>query len=157
MPSIAPSNFRVFNLQLGELKVQWDPIPPQAANGRLLGYRISYVESYWIKYVNITDLNTNMVVLRGLKLAQRYRISVAAFTSKGVGPQSSLIYVTTSTRCGNHDDIDFFVIEEAIAKKRTKIYGCLDSGFYIVFTKLFLGGLMLINTIQIDFKMSIVF
>ena len=151
MPSIAPSNVRVSNPQLGELKVQWDPIPPHAANGRLLGYRISYLESYWIKYVNTTNPNTHMVLLRGLKLAQRYRISVAAFTSKGVGPQSSLIYVTTGTRFGNHDDIDLFVIEEVIAKKRTKIYGCLDSGFYIVFTKLFLGGLMLIMTIQIDF------
>ena len=97
MPSIAPSNVRVFNLQLGELKVRWDPIPPQAANGRLLGYRVSYMESYWIKYVNTTNLNTYMVVLRGLKLTQGYRISVAAFTSKGVGPQSPWIYITTGT------------------------------------------------------------
>ena len=97
VPSIAPSNVRVSNPQLGELKVQWDPIPPQAANGRLLGYRVSYIESYWIKYVNTTNPNTHMVMLRGLKLAQGYRISVAAFTSKGVGPQLSWIYITTGT------------------------------------------------------------
>ena len=36
-----------------------------------------------------------MVILRGLKAAQTYRISVAAFTSKGAGPQSSLRYITT--------------------------------------------------------------
>ena len=109
MPSIAPSNVRVSSPQLGEIKVQWDHIPPQAANGRLLGYRVSYRERYWIKYaVNTTNPYTHMVVLRGLKLAQEYGISVAAFTSKGVGPQSSWIYITTGTRCSNHDNIELF-------------------------------------------------
>ena len=109
MPSIAPSNVRVSSPQLGEIKVQWDHIPPQAANGRLLGYRVSYRERYWIKYaVNTTNPYTHMVVLRGVKLAQEYGISVAAFTSKGVGPQSSWIYITTGARCSNHDNIELF-------------------------------------------------
>lgn len=38
-----------------------------------------------------------MVILRGLKAAHRYRISVVAFTSKGAGPQSYWRYITTGT------------------------------------------------------------
>ena len=43
-----------------------------------------------------------MVILKGLKAATHYQIAVAAFTSKGPGPQSHLLYITTG--------ISFFVI-----------------------------------------------
>lgn len=39
-----------------------------------------------------------MVVLKGLKEAQYYRITVTAYTSKGVGPQSYSRYITTGKR-----------------------------------------------------------
>ena len=102
VPSIAPTNVRVSKLQFSELKVQWDPIPEHSANGRLLGYRVYFQEySYWYGYVvktaNTSNPYVNMVVLRGLKVGQRYRIWVLAFTSAGVGPQSSSYYVITGT------------------------------------------------------------
>ena len=100
MPSTAPSNVRTSNLHLGELKVQWDPIPHYYANGKLLGYRVYYhVYPYLnrMKTVNASSPDIHLLVIRGLKAAQRYRVSVAAFTSIGAGPRSPWTYVTTGT------------------------------------------------------------
>ena len=81
------------------MKVQWDPLPQQYANGRLLGYSIYiYEDDYYVNYIKTVNSNSSgvhMVIVKGLKAAQRYRISVAAFTSKGVGPQSYYGYITT--------------------------------------------------------------
>ena len=78
--------------------MQWDPLPQQYANGRLLGYTVYYYEYYnWYlrEVVNTSSPYVNMVTLRGLKSATRYYVAVAAFTSKGAGPQSSWLYITT--------------------------------------------------------------
>lgn len=86
------------NLQTGKVKVQWDPLPQRYANGRILGYSIYvYENDYYVNYIKTVYSNSSgvhMAIVRGLKAAQRYRISVAAFTSKGVGPQS-YGYITT--------------------------------------------------------------
>ena len=102
VPSRGPSNLRLSNLQTGEVKVQWDPLPQQYANGRILGYSIDvyeydhyyYYYTNYIKTVYSNSSSVHMVIVRGLKASQRYRISVAAFTSKGVGPQY-YGYITT--------------------------------------------------------------
>ena len=80
-----------------EINVQWDPLPQEYVNGRLLGYRIYYYEhsSYLTKTVNTSSPDVNMVTLRGLLSVQRYYIRVAAFTSKGTGPRSYQTYITT--------------------------------------------------------------
>lgn len=95
VPSRAPPNVRLSNLDVHDIKVQWDPLPEQYANGQLLGYRVSCYENYdiysWrfkLKTVANTSRNAHTVTMRGLKEATFYRISVAAFTSKGVGPRS---------------------------------------------------------------------
>lgn len=88
-----------------EITVNWDPLPEQYANGRLLGYRVffqntvHYIVSYpasskaWI--VNVTNPNTTHVTLTGLKPVQLYRIYVSAFTFKGEGPRTSYNYIKT--------------------------------------------------------------
>ena len=89
---------RVSNVRFDQLKVQWNALPQQFANGRLLGYTVYYYEyynSYVIKSVSTRSPYVNMVILRGLKAASRYQIAVAAFTSKGAGTQSYWLYVTT--------------------------------------------------------------
>ena len=98
VPSRAPSNLRLSNEQFDEVKVQWVPLPQQYINGRLLGYTVYYYEyynSYQRKAVNTSSPYANMVTLRGLKASTRYYVAVAAFTSKGAGPQSSWQYITT--------------------------------------------------------------
>lgn len=132
VPSRGPSNLRLSNLQTGEVKVQWEPLPQQYANGRLLGYSI-YVYEYvyyanHIKTVYSNSASVHMVIVRGLKAAQRYRISVAAFTSKGVGPQS-YYYITTGnllaslsryTDIYNVPKYDLVLFEATIYKKVSK-------------------------------------
>ena len=89
---------RVSNVRFDQLKVQWNALPQQFANGRLLGYTVYYYEyynSYVVKSVSTRSPYVNMVILRGLKAASRYQIAVAAFTSKGAGTQSYWLYVTT--------------------------------------------------------------
>ena len=98
VPSRAPSYIRMTNLRFDQVKVQWDPLPQQFANGRLLGYTIYYREYYYPytkKSLKTRSPHVNMVILRGLKAATRYQIAVAAFTSKGVGTQSYWQYITT--------------------------------------------------------------
>ena len=89
---------RVSNVRFDQLKVQWNALPQQFANGRLLGYTVYYYEyynSYVRKSVSTRSPYVNMVILRGLKAASRYQIAVAAYTSKGAGTQSYWLYVTT--------------------------------------------------------------
>ena len=103
VPSRAPSYIRLSNLQFAEVKVQWEPLLQQYANGRLLGYKVYFREytsyyyyySYFTKTVNTSSANVTMVILRDLRQATRYEIAVAAFTSKGEGPRSYWTSVTT--------------------------------------------------------------
>ena len=98
VPRRAPSYIMVTNVRFDQVKVQWDPLPQQFANGRLLGYTIYYHEYYYPytkKSLKTRSPYVNMVILRGLKAATRYKIAVAAFTPKGAGPQSYWQYITT--------------------------------------------------------------
>ena len=106
VPSTAPSYIRLSNLHLAEVKVQWNPLSQYYANGRLLGYRVYFREyrSYYYYYsyltssVNTSSANGTMVILRNLKQATTYQIAVAAFTSKGEGPRSYWMSITTGNK-----------------------------------------------------------
>ena len=105
VPNTAPSYIRLSNLHLAEVKVQWNPLSQYYANGRLLGYRVYFREynsyyhyySYWTRSVNTSSANVTMVILRDLKQATSYQIAVAAFTSKGEGPRSYWMSITTGS------------------------------------------------------------
>ncbi len=98
VPSKGPPNLQLLNVHSDQVKVQWDPISQQHANGRILGYSVYVHESdffpWFIKTVKTKRPSDHMMILKGLKEAQGYKISVAALTSKGVGPQSYQ-YITT--------------------------------------------------------------
>ena len=114
VPSTAPSNIRLSNLEETEVKVQWNPLSQHHARGRLLGYRVYhreyrtsryyyyyyyYYDPYLGKSVNTSSADVTMVILTDLKEARAYQIAVAAFTSKGEGPRSNWMYIMT----GNAD------------------------------------------------------
>ena len=81
------------------LLVEWNPLSKIYANGKILGYIIYYRESdnWWSPYktVNTSSPYPTQFVLKGLKPAERYRVAVAAFTSKGRGPMSYSYFGTT--------------------------------------------------------------
>ena len=99
VPSRAPSYIRMTKVRFDQVKVEWNPLPQQFANGRLLGYTVYFYEYYnWYKLTKSVSTSgpfVNMVILRGLKAATRYQIAVAAFTSKGAGTQSYWQHITT--------------------------------------------------------------
>ena len=123
VPSRVPSNVRVSNARYDQIKVQWDPLPHQFANGRLRGYAIYYQEYYyWYlrkSVVRTSNPYANMVILRRLKAATQYQIAVAAFTSKGAGTQSYWQYITTG----------IFSSHKLYASKFLVIYKILTSVF----------------------------
>ena len=95
VPSRAPYLSRVRSVAFSsDLMVYWYPISPNYVNGRLLGYSIyyRYRQSYysWSSHesVNTSSHNATYLKLTNLKPGQQYRVSVAAFTSKGVGARS---------------------------------------------------------------------
>ena len=76
-------------MQFAEVKVEWEPLSQQYANGRLLGYKVYYSEyryyyyySYLTKTVNTSSANVTGVILRELKQATRYQIAVAEMSLK---------------------------------------------------------------------------
>ena len=100
-PGRAPSDITFSEVTATQFKVTWNPLPQRFHNGRLLGYRIYFRRSaYYLNLFNtsgvvINSPNVTWALVTGLGPAQRYDVSVAAFTLKGEGPRSSLYYVTT--------------------------------------------------------------
>ena len=102
VPSKAPDGLRVTSFEFtSDLLVEWNLFPQQYANGKLLGYRIYYRDFNiaWsaTQSVNTSSPNSTQVTLTGLKHAHEYLVAVAAFTSKGEGPQSPDEYAITGT------------------------------------------------------------
>ena len=100
VPGLAPNNITFSEVGETQFKVTWNPLPQQFHNGRLLGYRVYFRSSaYFTIPFNtsslVTSSNMTWALITGLGPAQRYGVSVAAYTSKGEGPRSSFYYVTT--------------------------------------------------------------
>ena len=115
VPSKAPNGVRVTSFEFtSDLLVEWNPLPQQYANGKLLGYIIYYWEnqddsSY--KWVFAPGQSSSYFTLKDLKPALQYQVTVTAFTSKGVGPLSDFNYITT----GMFFAIDFVYIMSGTA------------------------------------------
>ncbi|XP_074619287.1 uncharacterized protein LOC141878299 isoform X2 [Acropora palmata] len=99
VPSGAPSIF-VTNVTSTSVTVQWNPLPSQYHNGRLLGYRVFFRKmanySFPVDANSVVVYNSNWATLKNLDPGQLYEISVTAFTSKGDGPRSDSYSVTTA-------------------------------------------------------------
>ena len=101
VPGLAPNNITFSEVRETQFKVTWNPLPQQFHNGRLLGYKVYFRRSaYYPIPFNTSSLvtsspNMTWVLITGLVPAQRYDVSVAAYTSKGEGLRSSFYYVTT--------------------------------------------------------------
>ena len=81
------------------MTVQWNPLPQQYHNGRLLGYRVFFRKTanspFPVDVSSVAVYNTSWVTLNNLEPGQPYEVNVSAFTSKGDGPRSTHYIVTT--------------------------------------------------------------
>ena len=92
MPSAFPKITRI-KATSSSIDLEWDAIPKDAENGRLLGYNVYYVKhtdvadflnKYKQLYVNISS---RQATITGLKSYTIYHVGVAAFNSKGFAHQ----------------------------------------------------------------------
>jgi len=99
VPSLPPQSMRAENLTSeSSIDVTWSPVPDDHINGILLGYSVKYQRiltadrevfkrDEHVLIVGPTDYSITLLV----QTYSTYRIQVAGFTRKGIGPYS-LVY-----------------------------------------------------------------
>ena len=77
--------------------VQWSPVDNAHRNGEILGFKVCYEEanvtgSLKLCYPPVLALGLELL---GLRMYQKYWITVSAYTSVGDGPPSQPLLVST--------------------------------------------------------------
>ena len=97
VPTGPPLNVSLISRTSTSLEIGWSPVRKNETNGRIIDYNVHlfepdgiFLEKTWELHVNVT----------GLKVHSNYTVQVQAFTSKGAGPNSSQIIVTTMHGAG---------------------------------------------------------
>ncbi len=112
-PNSAPDNFTAEALSPTIILVNWEPLPPINRNGDIM-YVItsSPLNNFGGTYEDIViNVDTTNFTIMNLQESVRFNISVAAFTSVGVGPSSCVLTSTLEAGinlCG-HDIINVLV------------------------------------------------
>ena len=137
VPSRAPTKVSVVNHGLNELLVRWDPLPTQYANGRILGYNVYYKKTQYYYYsdtiARINNTKLPKVVLPNIQTGERYQISVAAFTSVGTGPRSSLVYVTKGKKKNTNTNALWLSCRYEISTELIKHFCCYSFYYFFIF------------------------
>ena len=97
-PSKIPQNFHGYNLSSTSLQLKWNPVQDGFVHGILRGYRLYYriTKLPLMPYINITyDSATLSATLHDLLMFTKYTLQITAFTSKGEGPYTQPIIVST--------------------------------------------------------------
>ena len=98
VPCAPPSDIRAFNTSSTSLRLQWHPLStPNCTRGILRSYVVFYTDNFNLSYKKITVPPTSTTLdITGLQKFTGYNISVAGQTSKGLGPLSAPIYISTA-------------------------------------------------------------
>uniref|UniRef100_A0A7N6ACJ8 Contactin 3a, tandem duplicate 1 n=1 Tax=Anabas testudineus TaxID=64144 RepID=A0A7N6ACJ8_ANATE len=96
-PSRAPSRLRARSISASEVEVTWKPLAWSNSYRRILGYEVksTHKEKQDTASVIRTMGNKTSVLIRDLEGSSTYYVSLRAYNSAGVGPQSSIVNVTT--------------------------------------------------------------
>lgn len=96
VPGAPPANITAFATSPTTIKVSWSPPPQDRSNGRIVYYKLFFVEEGRSdSEADAVKLNTTEFVLDELKRWTEYKIWVLAGTSVGDGPKSYPITVQT--------------------------------------------------------------
>ena len=99
-PDEPPQNVSATNLTSeASIPVSWSPVPKGHVNGLLMGYSIKY-QRIWTAERAALDTEEEKVTVEPSKTSailqvqtySVYRIKVAAFTGRGMGPYSEFLY-----------------------------------------------------------------
>uniref|UniRef100_A0A672YTS4 Contactin 3a, tandem duplicate 1 n=1 Tax=Sphaeramia orbicularis TaxID=375764 RepID=A0A672YTS4_9TELE len=96
-PSRAPGRLKARSVSASEVEVTWKPLAWSNNRRRILGYEVkpTHKEKQDTARVIRTVGNKTSVLIRDLDGSSTYYISLRAYNSAGVGPQSSIVNVTT--------------------------------------------------------------
>ncbi len=95
-PSAPPNNLSCAAIDESRIDCSWRPPSRKDRNGRIIGYKIRYKLSNKDTSVTISVNNSVLSMSLGnLQAYAEYHIDIAAKTSKGQGPFSNLVVVTT--------------------------------------------------------------
>ncbi|XP_068996171.1 contactin-4 isoform X1 [Embiotoca jacksoni] len=97
-PSRAPGRLKARSVSAAEVEVTWKPLSWSNNRRRILGYELRYwgeKEKPEAASVIRTVGNKTSALIRDLEGSSTYYMSLQAYNSAGVGPQSSIVNVTT--------------------------------------------------------------
>lgn len=96
VPDAPPESLKAWNLSSTSLYVQWDPIPLEYRNGKILRYKLEMIAEEQSrkrhkvkKYTQGTSLT-----LWGLQKYSKYEVTVSGITRRGQGPTQSTVVQT---------------------------------------------------------------
>ncbi|XP_020487967.1 contactin-4 isoform X1 [Labrus bergylta] len=97
-PSRAPGRLRAKSVSASEVEVTWKPLAWSNNRRRILGYELQYWserQKQDTASVIRTVGNKTSVLIRDLEGSSTYYLSLRAYNSAGVGPQTVIVNVTT--------------------------------------------------------------
>lgn len=94
VPSGAPQSFTAVSTGVTTISVAWQLPLPEDRNGIIIGYTVTLSSVSSAETRRLTTTDTNLTVT-SLSPYTTYECIVAAFTSVGEGPPSSIILVQT--------------------------------------------------------------
>ena len=100
VPSMPPQGLTALNLTSeAYINVSWSPVPTDQVNGILFGYFLKYQristserQVFDTKEHTLTLKPSDLSISLQVQTYSTYRIQVAAFTRKGLGPYSEYAY-----------------------------------------------------------------
>ncbi|KAL5278678.1 PTPRD family protein [Megaselia abdita] len=100
VPGAPPRNITAEATSPTTIAISWSPPPVDRSNGRIIYYKVFFVESGRLdNEASVSTLNNTSIILDELKRWTEYKIWVLAGTSVGDGPRSHPILVKT------HEDV----------------------------------------------------
>ena len=95
-PDGAPQNLTAVNKTSTSILVTWDEVPNDRRHGPILKYEVDYTSTAsYVTNSKEVQAPTQYLEIDGLEQNTNYTITVMASTSKGYGPASEPIHVTT--------------------------------------------------------------
>nr|XP_056701452.1 receptor-type tyrosine-protein phosphatase S isoform X3 [Euleptes europaea] len=98
-PSAPPQDVKCVSVRSTAILVSWRPPPAESQNGVLDGYSVRYraldSEDTEPREVNDIAPSTNQILLESLEKWTEYRVTIAAHTKVGPGPESAPVIIRT--------------------------------------------------------------
>lgn len=103
VPSAAPEAAKCDVLSSTSIYVTWSPPHSDSQNGKIRGYKVTFVPSdeYYDRMPTVATTTNQYYTIENAKKYTNYTISVLAFTSVGDGVKTKEFFCITNEDCKN--------------------------------------------------------